>query len=83
MQPNAKLLTRNGELVHEFVMLPFRLMPEIAVWGNRFFVLREPFNQKFGEPAEAIYYEACPWWVNASDALAANINMNTESERLL
>ena len=66
MQPNAKLLTRNGELVHEFIMPLFQLIPEIAVWGNRFFVLREPFNQKFSKPAEAIYYEAYPWHIECS-----------------
>lgn len=73
MQPNAKLLTRSGELVHEFIILPFQLMPEVAIWGERIFVLRKPFEQEFGKPAEPIYYEACPWSVAASDMLARSL----------
>lgn len=73
MKPNAKLLTRSGELVHEFIMMPFQLMPEVCLWGERVFVLREPFNQKFGQPAEAVYYEACAWHVAASDYFAAQM----------
>jgi hypothetical protein len=67
MQPNAKLLTRDGQLVHEFIMLPFRLMPEVCMWGSQVFVLKKPFEQEFDTPAQPIYYEACPWHVEASD----------------
>ena len=73
MEPNAKLVTRNGELVHEFVMIPFQLLPEVCIWGSRIFVLKQPFTQKFGEPHEAIYYEACAWSVDASDVLAKSM----------
>jgi len=73
MKPNAKLLTRTGDLVHEFIMLPFQLMPEVAIWGERIFVLQKPFEQKFGQPCEPIYYEACAWSVAASDYLASTL----------
>lgn len=73
MNPNAKLLTRNGDLVHEFIILPFQLMPEVAVWGTRIFILAKPFEQHMGSPAEPIYYEACPWYVEASDYFASTL----------
>lgn len=73
MKPNAKLITRDGHLVHEFLMLPFQLMPEVAMWKGRAFVLEKPFEQEFGKPAEPIYREACTWYVEASDYLAKQI----------
>ena len=78
MKPNAKLLTRSGELVHAFIMLPFQLMPEVAMWGSRIFVLKRPFDQKFGQPCEPVYYEACAWHVAASDYFASTMPRDSE-----
>jgi hypothetical protein len=58
---NGKLLTRDGALVTDFQMPPFQLAPEVAVWGQRIFVLREPFAQRPGAPARPVYWEACGW----------------------
>ena len=66
---DAKLLTRAGELVTEFIMPPFQLTPEVAIWGERVFVLEHPFDQTMGNPAPPIYREACPWSVDASKGL--------------
>ncbi len=61
----AKLFTRFGEFVHEFVMPEFKLIPEVALWGSRVFVLKEPF--KAIETKEPEYFEACAWSVDVSD----------------
>lgn len=61
---SARLLTRDGELVALFKMPPFLLLPEVAIWGSRVFVLRkEP--EAHEQPQ---YYEACAWSVDASKA---------------
>ena len=65
----GRLLTRDREFVTAFRMPPFQLLPEVAVWGERIFVLERPFEQKFGQPAEPTYIEACPWSVDASKAM--------------
>lgn len=67
----AKLLTRDGGLVTEFPMPPFQLLPEVAVWGQRIFVLREPFAQRPGQPARPVYWEAYGWSVDASKIFEA------------
>lgn len=66
----GKLITRDGGFVTDFFMPPFQLLPEVALWGSRVFVIDKPFEQKFGEPAEPIYREACGWSVDAAKALA-------------
>jgi hypothetical protein len=53
----GKLLTRVGEVVKEFDVPPLEWMPEIVSWHN-VFVLREPFNQKPGNPAQPVYHQA-------------------------
>ena len=34
----VKLYTRDGGFVADIVTLPFKLMPEVIMWGQRFFV---------------------------------------------
>ncbi len=65
----AELRTRTGELIHEFSFPDFQLTPEVAMWGSRIFVLRDPFNIKL-DSDRTVFYEACAWSVEASDAFA-------------
>ena len=64
--PRGRLYTRSGELVHEFVMPPFKLTPEAVTFGERIFVLKLPFAQTPSNPAEPEYFEACGWSVDAA-----------------
>lgn len=77
---NAKLLTRSREFVTAFLLPPFQLLPEVAIWGTRIFVLEKPFEQKFGQPADPIYIEACPWSVDASKAMWSEHMPNSPTE---
>ena len=63
----AKLLTRDGDLVHEFDLPPFQLLPEVMFWGSRVFILREPFTQSSSKKTAPDYFEACCWSVDVSD----------------
>lgn len=76
----GKLISRSGELVTEFTMLPFQLMPEVAIWGTRVFCLDEPFKQTFGNPAEPIYREVCIWSVDASKMMEEMRDRSTSND---
>lgn len=75
----AKLVTRSRELVIDFLMPEFQMLPEVAVWGSRVFVIEKPFEQTFGNPAEAVYIECVAWSVSASLAMAEAVP-NVERE---
>jgi hypothetical protein len=63
----GKLFTRSGEFVHEFIMPRFERVPEVAIWGSRIFVLREPFKAVEAPDLHPEYYEVCAWSVDVSD----------------
>lgn len=64
----AHLYTRDGALVRTFKMPPFAMLPEVAVWGSRIFILRDPFITRQAKEPE--YYEACAWSLDASTVVA-------------
>ena len=61
----AKLFTRKGDFVEEFVMPEFQIQPEVASWGTRVFVLHEIVAEA-GSSLVADYYEVCAWSVEPS-----------------
>jgi hypothetical protein len=66
----AKLFTRKGEFVEEFVMPESQIQPEVTIWGTRVFVLREIVAEACS-PLVAEYYEVCAWIVEPLQQLRA------------
>lgn len=52
--PTVKLYTSDGHFVTEESFLPYVKLPEVVVWGQRFFVWREDHQQ---------YREAFAHWI--------------------
>lgn len=57
----VKLFTRDGGFVADIVTLPFQLMPEVILWGERFFMRNVSFDsgQGYGY-TEAFCYAYVP-----------------------
>jgi hypothetical protein len=43
---NIELQTRDGQLVAIATTLPFQIMPEIMLWGERFFIFTGTYTGK-------------------------------------
>lgn len=41
----VRLLTAAGEFVHEALILPFLIAPEVILWGSRIFVYRSAVDK--------------------------------------
>jgi hypothetical protein len=60
----VRLETRSGAFVHDPLIPPFVLLPEIVCWGARMFVIHDRDKK--------IYREGIAWWVlNEKDQEAA------------
>lgn len=70
-----RLLDRHGDFVREMEILPFVLLPEIMVYGTRYFS-RNIFWDHIGADGRLVagYTEACVFHVDVMDIVNTPIN---------
>ena len=66
-----RLTTRDGRHVADVTIPPFQSLPEVLVWGERFFSLHSEF-MKEEDPAAAEYREVFCYWIPPAQMTDAN-----------
>ena len=66
-----RLTTRDGRHVADVLIPPFQALPEVVVWGERFFSLHSEFQQE-EDPAAAEYREVFCFWIPPAFMTDAN-----------